>query len=173
MKTISQRRWTKGLVATVGDQSHPQGSVTRISNLVYNKRGSLVPCDGSLIISLLNGALQVGAGTGPWTEISLFQPTNTNRYYIGIKKDLTKHLSALVGLAVVDGGAGGSLANATYRYKVTALDGAGGEGLPSAEVSFANPGAHKANVSWTAVTNAFGYNVYRTAAGGAVNTEAF
>lgn len=173
MKTVSQRRWTKGLVATVGEQSQPQGSVQRISNMVYNKRGSLVPCDGSLIISLLNGALVGGAGTGPWTEIALFQPANVNRYYIGIKKDYTKHLGAPVGLAVVDGGAGGVLANATYRYKVTGLDGAGGETTPSAEVSFANPGAHKANVSWTTLANAVAYNVYRTAAGGAVNTEVF
>jgi hypothetical protein len=170
-RTITQRDWRKGLIAVTPDQDQPKNSIARISNLLYTRRGGLRTCDGSLIISLRNGTLQTT--DGPWTEIFLFQPVNVSRYYIGIKKDLSTQLAAPTGLAVVDGGAGGTLAAATYRYEVTALDGAGGETTASAEVAFVNPGAHKANVSWNVVTNATGYNVYRTAAGGGVGTEVF
>lgn len=171
LKTVSQRKFLKGLIATQPKWDQSPGSVPRISNLLLQARGGLTTCDGSLFISRFNGV--TSTGDGPWTELFLFQPVNVNRYYIGIKKDPTTQLAAPTGLAVVDGGAGGTLAAATYRYKVTALDGAGGETTASTEVSFANPGAHKANVSWNVVTNAVTYNVYRTAAGGAVNSEVF
>lgn len=169
-KTVSQKNFKKGLVGTTGDQSQPPGSVARISNLVYNKRGSLTTCDGSLIISAFSGIPQPGAG--PWTEIALFQPTNANRYYVGIQKTYNV-LGSVAGLAVADGGAGGTLAAANYRYIVTALDGAGGESAANAAVVFANPGAHKAAVTWTVFANATGYKVYRSPAGGAGGTEVF
>lgn len=159
-KSVSQRNFLKGLSATESIWSQPPRIIPRVSNLLLNTRGALRTCDGSLIISQLNGVLQ--ASTGPWTEINLFQPVNVNRYYVGIKKDPTTQLAAPVGVAVVDGGAGGALAAATYFYEVTALDGAGGETGPSSEVNIVNPGNHLNNLSWTAVTNATGYNVYRS-----------
>lgn len=170
-KTISQTKWVKCLVASVTDTSQPKGSLSRLSNLLFTRRGGLKTCDGSLIISALNGSLALGSG--PWTEVTLFQPVNVSRYYVGLRKDLTSQLSSPTGLAVADGGAGGTLANATYRYVVTANDGAGGETTISNEFVFANPGAHKANLTWNSVTNAVNYNVYRTAPGGAAGTEVF
>lgn len=162
-KTISQKNWKKGLVANTPDQAQPPGSLSRISNLLYTRRGGLRACDGSQIISLKDGALQTS--TGPWTELYLFKPVNVNAYYIGIKKDFTVHLAAPAGLAVVDGGAGGTLGAATYFYVVTALDGAGGETVVSNEVSIVNPGGRKNNLSWGAVSNSVGYRVYQGTAG--------
>lgn len=170
MKTLSQKRWTKGLVASVGEQSQPPGSLQRMSNLLYKRRGSLIPCDGSLIISLLNAALQVASG--PWTELYLFQPTNVNKYYVGVKKDYSTRLGTPVPVAS-DAGAGGVLGAGTYRYKVTPLDGVGGEGLPSAETSVTILANHIIGVAWPAIPNVGngGYKIYRTLVNGAVNTE--
>src|SRR4029077_19471928 len=112
LKTIPQRKYLKGLIATQPKWEQTPGAVPRLSNLLLTDRGGLSTCDGSLIISLFNGALTMAGG--PWTEIFLFQPANVTRYYIGIKKDPGTHLGAPVGLAVVDGGVGGVLAAATY-----------------------------------------------------------
>lgn len=171
MKTISQKRFIKGLVVTTGEQAQPQGSLARISNLVYTKRGSLVPCDGSLFISRFNGALQTTEG--PWTEINLFQPANQNRYYLGIKKAFNIQLAAPTGVAAVDNGAGGTLPNQILRYMVSAIDGAGGISTPSAEVSITPPANHVVKVTWNQVTNAVGYIIWRTVPLAAPGTEKF
>jgi len=69
---------------------------------------------------------------------------------------------------------GGSLHGGnTYRYMVTALS-ANGETTVSAEQSYAVPSGTNTNqitVNWTAVSGAVGYKIYRTAAGGASNSE--
>lgn len=169
-RSIPQRAWLKGLDSSTPKDAQRKATFPRGSNLLLTKRGALITCDGSLFISQLNGALQ--PGTGPWTEITLFQPQNINRYYIGIKKTYGV-IATVAGLAVVDGGAGGVLVAANYRYIVTALDGAGGESAANAAVVFANPGARKASVTWTVFATATGYNVYRSPAGGAGGTEVF
>lgn len=174
MKTVPQNRFVKGLVATTTDQSQPRGSLPRLSNLLFNRRGGLETCDGSKVISLYLGGFP--GGFGPWTEIFLYQPVNVARYYIGIFKAYAiLQIGAITNLVVADGGAGGVLVAGTYRYVVTALDGVGGETIASNEVSFANPGAHLANLTWSAPANTspLSYNVYRTAAGGAAGTEVF
>lgn len=171
MKTISQKRFVKGLVVTTGDQAQPQGSVARISNLVYTKRGSLVPCDGSLYISRLNGATQTTEA--PWTEIGLFQPANQNRYYLGIKKSFTIQLAAPGGVAAIDNGAGGTLPNAVLFYKVSAIDGAGGVGPASLEVTVTPAANHMVKVTWLQVPNAVGYIIWRTVPFAGAGTEHF
>ena len=61
---------------------------------------------------------------------------------------------------------GGTLAAATYYYKVTAIV-AGGETAASAEKSVATTGTTSKNtLSWTAVTGASGYKVYRSTTAG-------
>jgi hypothetical protein len=71
--------------------------------------------------------------------------------------------------------AGGSLtASSTYRYKVTAIDSAGGETTSSAENSASTTVPNKTiMIDWTAITGASGYKIYRTAAGGASNSEVY
>lgn len=62
---------------------------------------------------------------------------------------------------------GGTLTAATYYYKITALNSIG-ETLPSTEVSIATTGSTSANtVTWSAVTGATGYKIYRGTAAGA------
>lgn len=62
---------------------------------------------------------------------------------------------------------GGTLAAATYYYKVTAINSIG-ETLPSAEVSIATTGSTSTNtVTWSAVSGATGYKIYRGTAAGA------
>jgi hypothetical protein len=76
-------------------------------------------------------------------------------------------LSAPSGLAAVPAVANGSLTNGTtYYYKVTALT-ALGETSPSAEVSATATSTGAITFSWSAVTGATGYKVYRgTSSGG-------
>ena len=45
-KIISQRKWAK-LVASTGSLSQPPGALSRLSNLLFNQRGSLQIADGS------------------------------------------------------------------------------------------------------------------------------
>lgn len=63
---------------------------------------------------------------------------------------------------------GGTLAAGTYYYKVTSLDGSGGESLPSAEYSVTTTGTTSSvGMSWSSVAGAINYKVYRgTTAGG-------
>ena len=68
----------------------------------------------------------------------------------------------------VTAGAGGTLAAATYYYKVTSV-GPTGESGPSAEASAVVSASGTATISWTAAPNATSYKVYRaTATGGEV-----
>lgn len=66
---------------------------------------------------------------------------------------------------------GGTLAQATYQYYVTATN-SSGETTVSNEQSVSTSGASgSVAVSWAAVTGATGYKIYRTAGGGASGTE--
>src|SRR3546814_14212533 len=60
----------------------------------------------------------------------------------------------------------GTIAAGTHYYRVSALDGAGGETLASAETSQVTTGATSTvTVNWTKVTGATGYKVYGRATG--------
>jgi hypothetical protein len=168
LKTIPQRKFLKGLISTTPKWEQNSGSVPRLSNLLLTDRGGLSTCDGSALISAFNGVAQTNFG--PWTEIFLFQPNNVARYYIGLIKALVG-LGSVSLLALVDNGAGGSLGAATYKYRVTALDGAGGECLAPTELSIAIAANHTIKLTWNALNNAISYNVYRTAPNGVTGTE--
>ena len=168
LKTLPQRKFLKGCIATQPKWEQSPGSIPRISNLLLGDRGGLRNCDGSLIISELNGAL--APGTGPWTDIFLFSPANVNRYYIGIKKDYTSHILPPVIVSVVDAGAGGTLLAGTYGYGITSLDGAGGETTGSGPSNITILANHKVTFTWTPAVNAAGgYNIYRTQPNGATS----
>jgi hypothetical protein len=62
---------------------------------------------------------------------------------------------------------GGTLPAGTHFYRVSALDGKGGETLASAETSQATTGATSTvTVNWGAVTGATGYKVFGRTSGG-------
>ncbi len=70
--------------------------------------------------------------------------------------------------------AGGTLTAGAYMYEVTAIDSAGGETTVSNEVTGTTAGANLTNsLTWTAVTGASGYKVYRTAISGGTGTEKY
>ena len=62
---------------------------------------------------------------------------------------------------------GGTLADATYYYKIAATS-ASGESLPSTEASIATTGGgtSKVTLSWTSVAGATGYKIYRGSSSG-------
>lgn len=169
---ITHSRWLRGLQSGFDRYSQPKGSVSRISNLVFTRRGAFKAADGSLLITTFNGTLQPAANNfGPITAVFLYQPTGAAVSYFGIVKDTSTHIGAPAGLAAAAGAAGAL--TGVYKYVITALDGVGGETVASNEATVTLT-AQKGSPSWTAVTNANGgYNVYRTVAGGGAGTERF
>jgi hypothetical protein len=115
-------------------------------------------------------ALQVQNSSG--TNLLTADTTNM---HIGVAVTYTA-MSAPTGLVVGSATAGGTLtASAIYKYKVTAIDSAGGETAASSEASgtVGTSGTQTLPVSWTAVAGASGYKLYRTAANGASNSELY
>lgn len=86
---------------------------------------------------------------------------------LGIALEVLPPPSNFVGVAQ----AGGALTAGTYKYYITSLN-ANGESNVSSEVTVTTASSNlTAHLTWTAVTGATGYKIYRTAAGGASNTE--
>src|SRR5579871_798474 len=164
---LAQGPWLKGLVSSNQPLAQPKGSFPRGSNLVMMERGGLTPCDGSGIINFFGGAVQVGRGR--FMAEMLFEPTGVNPYYLVLAQALDQPLGAPANLALSDAGGGGTLGAGTYYYKVTALDGVGGETTVSNEANITILANHKITLTWNVVPNAFAYNVYRTS--GASGTE--
>lgn len=175
MQKLAQRKFIKGVVASAQDFAQPQGSVPRASNWLLTRRGALITCDGSQLITTPRLTVfpphppAPGVDNlGPLTEIFLFEPIGLDNAYYAIFKDQNTGLVGTTALAAVDGGAGGNLSAGTYQWVITALDGAGGETGGSNILTLVLAANHKANLTWTAVTFATGYNVYRTVANGSV-----
>ncbi len=156
--------FAKGINASASKNNQPPNTFPRGSNLVLTRRGSLITCDGSQILFAFNGVPQ--ANSGKFLVITIFQPTGVSNYYLALIQDLSLPIGAPQNLTIVTA-AGGSLAAATYYYKVTAIDGAGGETLPSPEVSIVTGASGKNTLTWNVVPNAAGYNVYRSTTSGA------
>jgi hypothetical protein len=131
-KTTSQRAWVKGINAAAGAFAQLPATVQRISNLLLTSRGDLKTCDGSLFFSRKDGATQTDEGT--WMAIFLYQPTGETPKYVGLKKDPKTSVGVPANLLLTKI-SGGTLAAADYGYRVTALDGEGGETPPCAEVT--------------------------------------
>jgi hypothetical protein len=105
-------------------------------------------------------ALQVQNAAG--TNLMNVDSTNAR---IGIDNTYTA-MTTPTGLTAAAPTNGGTLTlSTTYFYKVTAIDSAGGETLPSTEASRAIAASgtlRQIPVSWTAVTGASGYKLYRS-----------
>src|SRR5216683_3736278 len=151
VQSLNQFPCIKGVVASNQPLAEPKGSVTRGSNLLMTARGALDVCDGSQILHDFQGAVQ--AGRGKVMANFLFQPTGVPSYYLSLQKALDAPLNPPQNLALSTG-SGGSLSAATYFYKVTALDGAGGETTASAEASIATGASGKNTLTWNIVPNA-------------------
>ena len=160
LQKVVQRNFGKGVVASAQPYLQPKGSFPRGSNLVFTTRGGLKTCDGTQIISALLGTLQTPGNNqiGAIIDIFFFQPAGgTSQYYL-MAKDPANQLPIVTGLTASAGGAG--VLNGAYYYVVTALDGAGGETVASAEVVITVFNTTVV-LNWNPVTFAVGYNVYR------------
>jgi len=149
----------KGVNAAVDRYNQPQGSIPRSSNLLLTKRGSLITCDGSQIIFAFNGAPT--AGRGKILTTFLFSPTGVPAYYLMLAQALDLQLGKPFNLVLTDGGAGGNFTGNVF-YKVTALDGVGGETIASTESTINVAANHKVTLTWNIVPNASYYNIYRS-----------
>lgn len=152
----------KGTVASTDPYTQPKGSVPRTSNMILTTRGALTDCDGSAIINAFNGSIPVD-GRGRFECLFLFQPIGVSPYYLVLAQMLDQHLGPPVGLTAAVAAGGSLVSGTTYFYKVTALDGVGGETSASAEVS-ATPSGGNLSVllTWQTIPNALAYNIYRS-----------
>ena len=69
-KTVSQKKFLKGVNAGTGVLTEPPGTVTRISNLTFNQRGSMSTIDGSAIIGQLIGTNSIARAFGTFSNFS-------------------------------------------------------------------------------------------------------
>lgn len=147
----------KGIVASNQPLAQPKGSLPRASNVLMTARGALLTANGSGVIDQYNGSIQVADGR--ITCNGLFTPTGVAPYYLTIKEALSQTLITPRNLAAADDGAGPL--SATFFYKVTALDGRGGETPASNEVTI-TVASRKIILTWNVVPNAWAYNIYRS-----------
>jgi hypothetical protein len=158
---VSSGPWLKGFVASNQPLAQPKGSFPRGSNLVLMERGALTECDGSGIINWFSGAVQNNRGR--FMSTFLYEPTGVNPYYLVLAQALDEHLGAPHAVSATASTGGSLVSGQQYFYKITAIDGVGGETTVSNEVS-ATPSGGNLSVTlvWNVVPNAFGYNVYRS-----------
>ena len=160
-KPDSTSPFIRGIVASSQPLAQPKGSVPRASNLLLTSRGGMNVCDGSGIVEEYEGAIQTNRGR--FMALFLFTPTGVSPYYMALQRTAPTEfpLGPPQNLTASETGSGGTLPTATYYYKVTALDGVGGETTASNEASQAITSGQNVLLTWNVVPNAFGYNVYR------------
>jgi hypothetical protein len=165
-KPISHDRWLKGLQAGFDRMSQPKGSVSRISNIVFTRRGALKTTDGSAIFSALGGMQPLVWNpllARVWREMVYYQPSSGLRTgYYGLYSDPGNQLApggSTVGAVTLTGVSSANGLTGTFYVQVHAADGVGGEGIATSQpsITLSNQGLQ---ISWTAVPNAYGYNVY-------------
>lgn len=110
-KTVSQRNFLKGLQATYSRFSQPGAILTRMSNMLYDRRGGVRTTDGSGVFTQHNGQIQTS--DGPITDITLYSPPGQNPYYVGIQRSASTQQGLPSGLTGTPITVGGAIANAT------------------------------------------------------------
>jgi hypothetical protein len=167
-KAVTHSRWIRGLQAGFDRFSLPKGAVSRISNMVYTRRGALKNCDGSLIFSAFGGINPFfwnPLTSKFWREVFYYSPSSSIRTgYFGLYSDPATPLATSLGTPTL--ATNGTGLTGTYFIKMTAVDGVGGESAasPEANIVVANQGI---KITWTPVANAYGYNVYVATSSGA------
>lgn len=111
-----------------------------------------------------DGATTTGQFTLNSPSLASFVTTDVGRPIIGIP--------APVANTPTTSGTGGTLTAGTYYYVLTATNASGGETTVSNEVSIATTGSTSTvTITWTLVTGATGYNIYRSAVNGLPGSE--
>lgn len=153
------KNFIRGISAVSDRYGQPPGSVPRASNLIMTKRGALVTCDGTQLVHAFNGTPT--PNRGKIMSGMFFSPLGVSSYYLTIQKILDVFLGRPFNLSVADAGPGGGLSGDVF-YKVTALDGAGGETDASDEATINLAAGHRAVLTWNIVPNAQAYKIYRS-----------
>jgi hypothetical protein len=163
-KTISQKRFAKGLNAVTGVLSQEQGSLTRMSNLLLTQRGSLQTCDGSEDIGTPDPNFPIILALGAYFNYSVGQFP----YYCVLAQAATTTLGntplgpGIFGTGSTDNPAG------IYLFGVVALDAAGNHtNILASLVTFtAALPFDSITMTWSALPGAVSYSVYYFPNGG-------
>jgi len=154
----------------IGDGTHAAAIADSGANTIYANQPKTEAGDASFRVGTdSTAAFQVQSSTG--SQLLNIDSTNAR---IGVDVTYTA-MSTPIQNNTSTSTTGGSLAATTYYYKITAVDAAGGETLPSNEKSQITTGTTSTvTLSWNSVTGAAAYKIYRgtTALGGA-NSEVY
>jgi len=91
-----------------------------------------------------------------------------------VPTSFTRPTSQMSAPVLADGGTSGAMVTAgTYRYKIAAVTTFGEQWISDETTITLSAGQNQCDVSWTAVTGARLYKIYRTVNGGAADTEKY
>lgn len=114
-KTISQRNFLKGLQATYSLFSQPGAILTRLSNMLYDRRGGVRTTDGSAQIATSS------IGAGVIADFALYQPPGVGAYYVGIQRQTAEQVTAPSGLTLTAMQVGGAISSITRAGGIVTL----------------------------------------------------
>ncbi len=169
--TASTGGTTPQILLTSGEGTlNIQDASTSIGSNLFNIRASVGSGLGQVLLGVGNtGAVTLENSVNSTAALrvensstaSVFNVDTTNGE-VAIDSTYTA-MSSPTGLTVAAGTATGTLSNSlTYYYQVTAVDASGGETTPTAvSGGTTTPTTGSINLYWTAVTGAYGYNIYR------------
>lgn len=169
-KTVSQRKFVKGLNAATGILSEQQGSIQRGSNLVLTQRGSLQVCDGSAQIAALPG-IPVTFPLIEWIDAYLNYVVGQYPYFVVLAQRATPVLpNNVANINIAFSGSGTNPAG-TYVIAVVGVDasianggqtGFGFNQSPSGyRVIIASSSFSTLTVTWSSLAGVSGYNIYQ------------
>jgi hypothetical protein len=159
-KTVSQKKFAK-LVASTGVLSQPPGALTRMSNLLFNQRGSLQIADGSLSVAIIPGGF-------PTLVLASFTKLLSGQfpYYSALALNPAPQLTGSVGNFAF-GAVSGVASNPAGMYSFGIVAIVAGGGHTDIGPTILNPnifvGFNSITFSWIAVPGATGYIIYNLA----------
>ena len=170
-----------GEVTFAGTVGTPIASDTRLSIVTTDPDDDPVEFVTTQATTLRQSPAPVGLGATPgsagtlpartyYYRVTAVLPTGETVSSVEVSTVIpAQFLAAPTGLGGTAFTTGGTLANGTYYYKVTALN-ANGETIGSAEINRAVTGpTGRVDLTWTAVSGATSYRIYRGTSTGAQN----
>jgi hypothetical protein len=165
-KIISQRKWAK-LVASTGSLSQPPGALSRLSNLLFNQRGSLQIADGSFSIGQIPAPFTSPAFVATFTQYASGQYP----IYPVLANTPGPEILDIPSASGIPSGATTNVAG-TYHFAIVALGSVAGLSVNTAPFLFQFTTASSfaaVNFTWPVVQNATGYDIYYLATLGALS----
>jgi hypothetical protein len=161
---VVQAATTGSVAGTLEANSAGSGDVLDLENGSGAKVVSIGSTGATLIKDSTNSTTAFQVQNAGGTDVLDADTTNGR---VGV--DVTfSPMSAPTGLVVGTATSGGALtASTTYYYKVTAIDSANGETLPSTQASGTTTSSNLTlPINWTAVSGASGYKIYSSTSSG-------